>query len=184
MEPTSATTPASQAEQRGATPAPTPTPARQAATSPLRGRRLQVLFGMREVCELTGIRVKTLRTWMKDGAITPAFKSWGGKGRETQFSGWQTVALALIGGAFRDARDRYQYLGVTAVRTQVSALAELDDAELLSENLQDPYTAEGGAALASASVLDVEMSEETAERLAEVLSRLDAKVRARRSRMR
>jgi hypothetical protein len=66
----------------------------------------------------------------------------------------------------------------------MESVADLDDALLLSEDVQDPYVAEVAAAIASAALPNEELSDEMMANLARVLEALDRKVRPMKNRNR
>jgi len=142
--------------------------------------KLQVLFSFREACALTALNQYTLRAWIQKRWIKPATRSKGGRGNEHLFSGWQTLALAILAGAIQSARAVTSHVGRIAVIRAWESLPD-DDSLLLDEDEQDMHTAERAAAIANSALPsgDAELSMETYERLVRVVAAIDLRVRNR-----
>jgi hypothetical protein len=136
----------------------------------------RILFGMKEVVRLTGLSHATLKWWINRGWIKPFSRSKGGKGREHQFTGWQTVALALLSNAVYTKRFENTYVGSVGVRLQMDALVDLSDELLLPESRQNPHTAETTAAMVARFPVTEELTPQCLEGVARVVAALDRKV--------
>jgi hypothetical protein len=155
------------------------TTGRVGATAPT---RFQLLFGMREVCDLTQLARPTLKNWIIRGWVRPVGRSKGGRGREHQFTAWQTVGLSILSAALRSAESAHTQVGRVGVVSAMQRLAELDDALLLSEAQgRDPHAAEEVAA-AVARAASPELPCECLEAVARVVRAIDRKVSGLRER--
>jgi hypothetical protein len=99
-------------------------------------------------------------------------------GEDGSLSGWTVVALAILAGSgMGRGGHKGHYLGNVAVRKAMEAVAGMDDALLLGEDVQDPYVAEAAATIASEALPNGELSPEVYDNLARVLGAIDRKVR-------
>jgi hypothetical protein len=87
-------------------------------------------------------------------------------------TGWQLLTLAILNLANRGS-GKGAILGDIGVRRAMEAIADQDDALLVSESaLHDPYIAEAAAAIASTALPneELELTEEMMAHLANVLT--------------
>jgi hypothetical protein len=153
---------------------------RMSATAP---PKFQIIFGSREVCELTGLLPPTLKQWTAKGWVRPIARSRGGRGRQNQFTAWQTIGLAILAAALRSSIEARTIMGRVGVVRAMQVLEGLDDSLLLPESNQSPHIAEEVAAeIARAASPDLPC--ECLEGVACVVAAIDRKVGALRERNR
>src|SRR5262245_53377067 len=108
--------------------------AEQGRTTERMGATTPTTFGAREVCHLAQLSQATLKSWILKGWIRPVWRSRGGRGRENQFSAWQTLGIAILSAANRSAEQAFTFVGRVGVVRAMEILAGLDDSWLLAES--------------------------------------------------
>jgi hypothetical protein len=145
--------------------------------------KLRLYFSEREIVKVTGLCGATLQHWVKRGLITPVSSEKAvRRGSARVYSAWQLAALCVLSAHHEEVRKRGSYIGRSAILRAMEAVADHDDALLVTEQVHgDLHVGETAAKIASEALPDEDLPGEAYENLRRAVKLIERKAKEQKA---